>query len=213
LVTGALGQRLMHPPTVAGWSYGRSWITPSLLIERGNFALDLAFPDIEFIPQDRYPIYPSGTEIRAVHRRLRAGEDMASATRPADADMAMGMSEDMMAMSNRVDREEAFNTRYGSYRGWQMAIERVKPIPRDLAKLSLTGLVVAAELNTPSAVVDYFVERFFIVGLDDGVRDALAAKLAAELGSADILASRTALEEPLRLLLHLLLSRPEYQLG
>ncbi|MEQ8660657.1 MAG: DUF1800 domain-containing protein, partial [Gammaproteobacteria bacterium] len=35
LVTGALGQRLMHPPTVAGWSYGRSWITPSLLIERG----------------------------------------------------------------------------------------------------------------------------------------------------------------------------------
>lgn len=213
LVTGALGQRLMHPPTVAGWSYGRSWITPSLLIERGNFALDLAFPDIEFIPQDRYPIYPSGTEIRAVHQRLRAGEDMASATRPADADMAMGMSEDMMAMSNRVDREEAFNTRYGSYRGWQMAIERVKPIPRDLAKLNLTGLVVAAELSTPSAVVDYFVERFFIVGLDDGVRDALAAKLAAELGSADILASRTALEEPLRLLLHLLLSRPEYQLG
>ena len=43
LATGSLGQRLMHPPTVAGWSYGKSWITPSLLMERGNFVLDLMF--------------------------------------------------------------------------------------------------------------------------------------------------------------------------
>ena len=213
LVTGALGQRLMHPPTVAGWSYGRSWITPSLLIERGNFALDLAYPDIEFIPQDRYPIYPSGDEIRAVHRRLRAGEDMASATRPADADMGMNMGEDMMAMSNQVDREEAFNTRYGSYRGWQMAIERVKPIPRDLARLDLTAMVTAAELATPEAVVDYFVHRFLSVGLDQDIRDALARTLASELGTEDVLAARSVMEEPLRLLLHLVLSRPEYQLG
>ena len=49
-VTESLGQRLMHPPTVAGWSDGRSWITPSLLFERGNFVLDLAFPDIAFVP-------------------------------------------------------------------------------------------------------------------------------------------------------------------
>jgi len=48
VVTAALGQRLLHPPTVAGWSQGRSWITPSLLFERGNFVLDLVFPDISF---------------------------------------------------------------------------------------------------------------------------------------------------------------------
>ncbi len=41
--TGALGQRLFAPPTVAGWAQGRSWITPGLLLERGNFAR-------EFIP-------------------------------------------------------------------------------------------------------------------------------------------------------------------
>ena len=57
----------------------------------------------------------------------------------ADSDM------DMMAASNLLaDRDEAFNTRYGSYRGWQMAIERVKPIPRHTARLDLTSMVMAA---------------------------------------------------------------------
>ena len=51
----ALGQRLLYPPTVAGWAYGRSWITPGLLLARGNFALDVMFPDITYIPHDRYP--------------------------------------------------------------------------------------------------------------------------------------------------------------
>lgn len=211
LVTGGLGQRLMHPPTVAGWSHGRSWINPSTLIERGNFTLDLVFPDIEFLPEDRYPVYPTGPEIRAVHRRLRAGEDMISATRPVEIDA--GMSEDMMAMSNQVDREEAFNTRYGSYRGWQMAIERVKPIERDIAPLNLENLVVAHELATPRAVVDYFAARFLSVPLAEDTADALAATFAREIGTEDVLAARTTLEEPLRMLMHLLLSRPEFQLG
>ncbi len=211
LVTGALGQRLMHPPTVAGWSHGRAWITPSLLIERGNFALDLAFPDIEFIAEDRYPVYPSGAEIRAVHQRLRAGQDMASATRPVDMDMAMG--EDMMAASNQVDRDEAFNTRYGSYRGWMMALERVKPIERDVAFLDLTTMVMRNELATPLAVVDYFAARFLSVPLDGTSRQRLADVFERELGSNDVLGSGTVMEEPLRVLLHLLLSRPEYQLG
>jgi len=38
-----------------------------------------------------------------------------------------------------ADRDEDFNTRYGSFRGWQMAIERVKPIPRDTAQIDLSG--------------------------------------------------------------------------
>ncbi len=211
LVTGGLGQRLMHPPTVAGWSQGRAWITPSLLIERGNFALDLVFPDIEFIPADRYPVYPTGPEIRAVHRRLRAGADMSTATRPPELDTGMG--EDMMAMSSQVDREEAFNTRYGSYRGWQMAIERVKPIERDLAPLDLEGMVIANELASPRAVVDYFAARFLSVPLDETTSVRLAETFEQQIGSSDVLAQRTTLEEPLRMLLHLVLSRPEYQLG
>jgi hypothetical protein len=36
--SGALGQVLLNPPTVAGWAQGRAWITPATLIARGNFA-------------------------------------------------------------------------------------------------------------------------------------------------------------------------------
>jgi hypothetical protein len=209
LLTEALGQRLMHPPTVAGWSYGRSWVTPSLLIERGNFALDVMFPDIEFIAADRYPVYPTGEEIRQVHRRLRAGLDMTAATAP----VAKDGGEAMMAMSNQVDHAEEFNTRYGSYRGWQMAIERVKPIPRDAPRVELTRMVTANELATPAAVVDYFTARFLSVPLDSVTRQKLIDTLTTELGTSDVLAAASYMEDPLRVLLHMLLSRPEYQLG
>ena len=213
-VTESLGQRLMHPPTVAGWSEGRTWITPSLLFERGNFVLDLAFPDIAFVPPDRHPSY--GAEILSVHERLRAGMDISRATRPAalvgDGMASEGMGE--MAASNLLaDRDEAFNTRYGSYRGWQMAIERVKPIPRHTARLDLTGMVLREGLETPREVVGYLVQRFFSVAPDPATQSALADYLEAELGTGDIRAAASYLEEPLRLLLHALLSRPEYQLG
>lgn len=209
LLTESLGQRLMHPPTVAGWSYGRSWVTPSLLIERGNFALDVVFPDIEFIAADRYPVYPTGDEIRQVHRRIRAGMDMTAATAP----VAKDGGGDMMAMSNQVEHAEEFNTRYASYRGWQMAIERVKPIPRDAPRVELTRMVTANELATPAAVVDYFAARFLSVPLDDVTRQKLVESFTAELGTSDVLAATSYMEDPLRVLLHLLLSRPEYQLG
>lgn len=206
LSTGALGQRLMHPPTVAGWSQGKSWITPSLLFERGNFALDMVFPDIAFIPPDRYPSY--GSPILTVHKRLRQGIDISNATKPP------GKSGEMMAASNLLaDRDEAFNTRYGSYRGWQMAIERVKPLSRHMAQLDLTRLVIEAELVTPDEVVRYFVNRYFSVSLDDKTLLMLAEFLQQELGTNNINSAHTYMEEPLRLLLHIILSRPEYQLG
>ena len=217
-VTESLGQRLMHPPTVAGWSEGRSWITPSLLFGRGNFVLDLAFPDIAFVPPDRYPSY--GAEILSVHERLRAGMDISRATRPAamvgggmDSEGPAPRMKEMAASNLLADRDEAFNTRYGSYRGWQMAIERVKPIPRHTARLDLTGMVLREGLETPREVVGYLVERFFSVAPDPATQGALADYLEAELGTSDIRAAASYLEEPLRLLLHALLSRPEYQLG
>ena len=128
-VTSTLGQQLFRPPTVAGWAQGRSWITPGLLLERGNFARDVVFPDVTFLPSDRYPVYPSGDEIRAVHEKISLGLDISTATQPVGREN----SGEMMAMSNRMaDRDEDFNTRYASYRGWQMAVEKVKPIPRTL---------------------------------------------------------------------------------
>ena len=210
VVTGVLGQRLMHPPTVAGWSQGRSWITPALLFERGNFILDVMYPNIAFIPPDRYPY----GQIVGVHRRLRQGMDITAATRPATASANTEGDGDTMAASNLLaDRDEAFNTRYASYRGWQMAMERVKPITRDAVPLNLTALVMNAELDSPLDVVDYFATRFLEVPLDPAVRESLAEFLERELGTTDLAAAESYLEESLRVFLHVLLSRPEYQLG
>ncbi len=209
-VTGALGQKLLYPPTVAGWAQGRSWITPGLLLERGNFALDVLLPDISFIPEDRYPVSYTGAEIRAVHDRIRAGADITTATKPLDKDS----SPDMMAMSSaNADRDEDFNTRFASYRGWQMAIERVKPIARTTARIDLTSMLLGAGCANSADAVAYLERRFLSVPLDDSVRRSMSDFLVKELGTDDLRAAQSYAEDSLRLLLHLILSRPEYQLG
>ena len=53
--TIALGQHLLNPPSVAGWAQGRAWITPALLLERGNVAFSYLFPDIVGVPGSELP--------------------------------------------------------------------------------------------------------------------------------------------------------------
>ena len=202
--TGALGQRLFAPPTVAGWAEGRNWVTPGLLLERGNFARDVLFPDINFIPPDRRN---GSGEIRSVADRIRQGMDITSATMPS-------ASGGMMAESNMLaDRDEDFNTRYGSFRGWQLAIERVKPIPRETAQVDLARMVLDENIESTAEVVDYLIRRFMRVAPSDDTRRMLVSFLDRELGTSEIAVARTYLEQPLRLLLHLIMSQPEYQLG
>ena len=201
-----MGQALFWPPTVAGWAQGRSWITPGLLLERGNFALEVLFPDIGFVPYDRHAPDPT---ILAVHERIRQGYDITSATMP-EGDGAGGM----MAESNRMaDRDEDFNTRYGSYRGWQMAIAKVKPIPRAAADIDLAAMVRAEGLTTTAQVVDYFLLRFMSVPLGATERQMLIDFLDQQLGTSDVVRADSYLEDPLRMLTHLIMSQPEYQLG
>jgi hypothetical protein len=204
LATGALGQQLFSPPTVAGWAGGQSWITPGLLLERANFVRDVLFPDISFLPPDRFT---GGGEIRRVADRIRQGMDITSATMD---DTKTGVR----AESNlNADRDEEFNTRYGSFRGSQMAIERVKPIPRDTAQIRLAEMVASAKLKNTTEVVDYMIHRFMRVPPSDSTRRKLVSFLDKELGTADISVAQTYMEEPLRLLLHLIMSQPEYQLS
>ena len=203
--TGALGQALFRPPTVAGWAGGRSWMTPGLLLERGNFARDVLFPDINFLPSDRYN---NGEDIRSVAERIRQGLDITSATQPSIGEGAI------MAESNVLaDRDEDFNTRYGSFRGWQMAIEKVKPIPRHFARVDLSRMVVEADLQNTDAVVDYFIERFMRVPPGAAARQTMVAFLDKELGTSDIARAQTYMEDGLRMLLHVVMSQPEYQLA
>src|SRR5262249_35362091 len=180
------------------------WITPGLLLERGNFARDILFPDITFLPPDRYT---GGDEIRRVAERIQQGMDVTSATKDE-------AKSGMRAESNlNADRDEDFNTRYGSFRGSQMAIERVKPIPRDTAQIRLSQMILSANLKNTSQVIDYLIRRFMRVPPADATRQKLVAFLNKELGTEDIVAAQSYLEQPLRLLLHLIMSQPEYQLS
>ena len=88
---------------------------------------------------------------------------VSQATKPS------GMMGGEMAQSNALaDRDEAFNTRLGSMRGWQMAIERVRPILRDFARLNLSRQVQDASLTSTLDVVLYFEQQFFEVPLLPG---------------------------------------------
>ncbi|HLH42094.1 MAG TPA: DUF1800 domain-containing protein [Bryobacteraceae bacterium] len=203
-VTGALGQQLFAPPTVAGWAQGQAWITPGLLLERANFVRDVLFPDIGFLPPDRYT---GGGEVRRVAQRIRDGMDISTATQDETKDGERAES------NKNADRDEEFNTRYGSFRGSQLAIERVKPIPRETAQVNLSRMVLEAKLHNTSEVVDYFIHRFMSVPPSTDARQKLVGFLNKELGTADIPAAQTYMEQPLRLLLHLIASQPEYQLG
>ena len=203
LATSALGQQLFSPPTVAGWAGGQSWITPGLLLERGNLARDILFPDISFLPPDRYT---GSGEVRRVAERIRQGMDITTAT------MDDTKSGDRAESNKNADRDEDFNTRYGSFRGSQLAIQRVKPIPRDTAQINLSKMVLDQHSANTTQVVDYLIHRFMTVPPSDEARRKLVAFLDKELGTSDIAIARTYLEDPLRLVLHMIMSQPEYQL-
>ncbi|PPQ35210.1 DUF1800 domain-containing protein [Rhodopila globiformis] len=203
----ALGQVLLNPPTVAGWAQGRAWITPATLIERGNFARDVLFPDqIDFTDPNLDP----GAQIREVNARILRGMNVAAATTEEAPGGSAMMGE--RAMANVEARQEEFNTRLGSLHGWQQAVRKVKPIVRAPAQFSLAEIVLQAEARTTADAVDVLLVRFLGVPVDDGARATLIAFLDAQLGTSDIAQAQTYLEEPLRLTTHLIMSRPEYQL-
>ena len=202
-MTGALGQSLFDPPNVAGWAGGRTWITPSTLLNRGNLFRGVLFPDVKgFRPPDRSM---SGTDAR-VGQRFVQGLSMTEATKE-DVDASTMAESNMM-----VDRDEDYNTRYGGFKGNLMAYERTKLIPRSPAALNLTAMVGAAGADSVDKVVDHFIYRFLSVRLPEKERGLLVAFLRDKLGASSIRPGDK-LEDSLRELLYLVLSTPEYQLG
>jgi len=191
-LTGALGQTLFDPPNVAGWAGGRTWITPATLLQRGNLFRDVLFAEAKgFRAPDR--LMP-GTYAR-VGDNLAKGMNITEATKDGTGD----------AESNaQVDRDEDYNTRYASYRGYLMAFERTKPIPRRVADFSLVSMTAAAHAETPEAIVDYFAKRFLSVPLGASDRASFIEFLRAKPAAS---------EDALRELLYLVLSAPGYQVN
>ena len=198
-LTAGLGQTLFNPPNVAGWAGGRTWITPALLLERGNLFRNVLFPDTDgfWAPDRATPgIYAQ------VERRLQQGLNITAATQQGDAESSM-----------IADRDEDYNTRYGGYMGYIMAYDRLKLVPRHPADLDLAAMVTEAGATTVESIVDYYQRRFLRAPLAPAGRQVLVDRLRSELGADRLPAPSPQVEGALRSLLYLVLSTPEYQVA
>jgi len=200
--TIALGQHLLNPPSVAGWAGGKAWITPGLLIARGNVARDTLIPDMTGF---RDWNFNAGTD-NVLGERMRDGYDIGAATAVNDPSK---MSEfDRVAL----ERDEKFNTRISGYIGWEQAARKLIPTPRDAARFDLTAMVLTSGAKTTTEAVDYLTWRILRVPLATETRNALVAFLTKELGTESVDRARTYMEDHLRMTVHLLMSTPEYQI-
>jgi len=198
-VSKTLGQILLYPPTVAGWSQGRSWITPGLLFERANFAREVMFPNvIEFSD----PLHNPGEEIRRVNRNIINGLEITAAT-----------LEDGAAPSATAGIQETFNTRYASLIGYSEAVRKLKPTPRAAAQFSVTRTVLDGGATTTAEAVDLLVNQLLRVSLSPQAREALIGTLSDELGTTELSAAESYMEHGLRIVAHLIMSSPQYQLA
>ena len=202
--TIALGQHLLNPPSVAGWAQGRSWITPALLQERGNVAFDYLFPDVIDFKDPNF-LSPGGDGL--VGERLRSGYDFGAAI-AIDGDPARMTAFDLSAL----ERDELFNTRVSGYRAWAEAVRKLIPTPRGAARFDMTAMVLDAGAATTDEAVDYLLGRFLRMPVAAGLRDELVELLEGELGTRDLERARTYLEDPLRMVTHVIMSTPEYQI-
>jgi hypothetical protein len=198
----SMGQHLLNPPSVAGWAGGKAWITPGLLIARGNVARDVLIPDMTGF---RDWNFSAGTD-DVLGQRLRDGYDIGAAT--AVNDPANMSTFDRVAL----ERDEKFNTRISGYIGWEQAARKLIPTPRDAARFELTEIVLAGGATTTAGAVDYLAWRMLRVPAASATREALVAFLTSELGTDSLDRARTYMEDALRMTGHLLMSTAEYQI-
>ena len=200
--TIAMGQHLLNPPSVAGWAGGKAWITPGLLIARGNVARDVLIPDMTGF---RDWNFSAGTD-DVLGRRLRDGYDIGAAT--AVSDPAKMSTFDMVAL----ERDEQFNTRISGYIGWEQAARKLIPTPRNPAQFDLARMVLESGSQTTGEAVDFLMWRMLRVPTAAVTRDAFVTFLTKELGTDSIERAKTYMEDPLRMTVHLIMSTPEYQI-
>jgi hypothetical protein len=201
--TIAMGQHLLNPPSVAGWAGGKSWITPGLLIARGNVARDVLMPDMTGF---RDWNFTAGTD-DSLGRRLRDGYDVGAAT--AVNDPANMTAFDRAAL----ERDERFNTRVSGFVGWEQAARKLIPTPRHAAQIDLTHMVLTSGAVTTAEAVDYLTWRMLRVPASKVTRDTLVDFLTKELGTDSLERAKTYMEDALRLTVHLVMSTPEYQIA
>jgi hypothetical protein len=209
----SLGQELGFPPNVKGWDGGRTWINPATLIQRGNFAQELLFPNpASFMAPDRVMPETLRQSLRQALNEVETGDGN---TAPGSKPVMANMEADAAASRSnnfQISRTPDYNLAIGIRNGYQKALDRIRPIPRSTAVIDLVSMLKTERKKTADAAVDYFVRLLLRVPVHEKDRTALISFLKREVGGDKIKHDRPALEESLRRLVHLIMSMPEYQL-
>ena len=106
-LTAGLGQALFDPPNVAGLGWGADVdLTLATLLQRGNLFRDVLFADPKVF---RAPDRLMPATYARVGENIAKGMNITEATKDGTGD----------AESNaQFERDEDYNTRYASYRGY-----------------------------------------------------------------------------------------------
>jgi hypothetical protein len=208
-IMASLGQSLGNPPNVKGWDGGRSWINPATMLQRANFVRLL------MIPEEAEKSYAG----RQMPERYANAIKEAEGRDQQAAQMAAGDPNLMMAAnapkssSQLINSVPDYDLKLGVYNGYTKAFARVKPVPRTTAKIDLTAMARSAGVKTADETADYFIKRFLRVPLDQSGRASLVDFLKGQWGGTQINFGSQNLEQSLRVLAHLIMSAPEYQLA
>lgn len=209
IVTTGLGQTLGNPPNVKGWDGGKTWINPSTMLQRANFARELLFPETASTPAlariipERYANADKEAEDR---------DKQAAALQTGSPEAMMANVGEPMTASKMINSVPDYDLKLGVYRGYQKTFQRVKPVPPTPASLNLKAMAKGANLKTADQTVDYFVLRLLRLPLSAKDRAVMVEFLNKQWGGAEINYSSDQVEHSLRELVHLIMSTPEYQL-
>lgn len=210
-----MGQNLGNPPNVKGWDGGRAWVNPSTLLQRGNVVRHLLFPQEagDQYPRSVIPPRYANAKAEAEERdRLAAlpPEQRTPNKNAASPDGEMGMM--AAPLAKRIGAAPDYDLKLGVYNGFTRTFATVKPTPPSAAGIELATLAKQAGVKSAAELITYLEARFLRVALAEADRTRLiefARKTAGEkINFAD---AKT--EQQLRLVLHLILSMPEYQLA
>ena len=84
---------------------------------------------------------------------------------------------------------------------------------RSIFVVFLAGVCLAAGCQTPADVVSYFEDRFLRIPMQSETRERMVDFLRRELQTDNVPEAQSYMEDSLRVLLHLIMSLPEYQLS
>ena len=201
--TIAMGQHLLNPPSVAGWAGGKAWITPGLLIARGNVARDVLIPDMTGF---RDWNFSAGSD-DILGRRLRDGYDIGAATAVNDPSNMSDVRPGRPRAGRAVQHPHLGLRRLGAGR----AQAHSHAAPGGAVRPDADGAGQRREDHGRSG-------RLPARGGCSACRrrrrraTRFVTFLTRELGTDSIDRAKTYMEDPLRMTVHLIMSTPEYQI-